>query len=80
MKTTEWFSAEVKPVKVGVYEAHNVWGDGRIWARGYAHWDGKAWGNVRRTADDAAEFRKRYGANDYGHQRKVWRGLTEPAA
>lgn len=68
MKRTPWFPPEVKPVRVGWYEAilfpglHNddTLPEPRFW------WDGKEWRLARNGSALAL-------------QQRIWRGLTKPA-
>ena len=74
-KLTEWFPAEIKPVRVGVYEVSNCFGE-KI--GNFAYWDGKKWSGYNETIEGAihnyntaAEFQNR------ADQNKQWRGLAE---
>jgi hypothetical protein len=65
---TEWYSADVKPVHVGVYEtAFDI-------HVGFCHWNGRQWGNQYLTLE-RADMLKVWP----GNQDKAWRGLKEPA-
>jgi hypothetical protein len=79
MKTTEWFPAHVKPVRVGVYEIlMQVIEDrlgGQALEQGFCYFGGVGWAVTQSTPEDA----KARGAI-LGSQHKAWRGLTEKAA
>ena len=79
-KLTEWFPAEIKPVRVGVYEVSNIF---REKIGTYAYWDGKWWHGYNDTIDGAMEnieIRMNLAANNLrllASQNKQWRGLAE---
>ena len=66
LKLTPWFDGSIKPVRAGVYETSY----GRS---GYAYFDGKRWGWVNATVEQASKDQDTNGA----FQRKRWRGLAE---
>ena len=69
-RLTPWFPADVKPVRVGVYEIHT-----NSWEAYYAYWSGQKWGCV---ADHPTAARWQDNAFlDGAFQRKIWRGFTE---
>jgi hypothetical protein len=68
MKKTEWFPANVKPVRVGVYRVEKSFGV--VWA----HWNGKSWSHgctQRNVPADVAWF------YDQAYPVIEWRGLAE---
>lgn len=69
---TDWFPANVKPVRDGVYETQMDDIDRIPIPRGFSSWRRGKWGNQFETAD-RAKFREHYD----GHQDKKWRGLAE---
>lgn len=76
---TDWYPADVKPVRVGVYEAcmevfTDRFGTYHI-EFGFAKWDGNRWGPMH-TDPSAANELITWAT---GSQRKGWRGLKEPA-
>lgn len=66
---TDWFPAEVKPVRKGVYIVEKSYG------RAWCLWDGTRWshGVLRKACPDVSEFR-----NNKHHALPVlrWRGLN----
>ena len=69
MKVTPWFSGDVEPVHVGVYE--------RKYGYGYSYWTGRVWcagsGSARSAAADPLF--------ESLHQNIAWRGLaSDPKA
>lgn len=73
-KLTEWFPADVKPVRRGVYEVR--WGWTFRDGGGYCHWDGRTWGNTFFKVDRAPGR----GETITAKQDKGWRGLAEKPA
>jgi hypothetical protein len=72
-KLTPWFPSSEKPSRAGVYAC--ILRGLTATQSGYAHWDGKSWGNQYGVADDAP----RRGMN--GEQDKRWCGLaSDPKA
>lgn len=67
MKLTEWYPADVKPVRVGVYER-----DFGAGSTGFSKWTGTAWMFRGVTPDVAGEHTLWKSANDL-----PWRGLAE---
>ncbi len=69
MKLTPWFPANVKPVRVGVYEIHS-----NTTTPWYRHWDGLNWCAGERTPWEAGylEFIPLGAAFA-----EPWRGLAE---
>jgi hypothetical protein len=65
---TDWFPADVKPVRIGVYETSFAYGGG------FSEWNGYHWSNQYDTPQRAKDM-----AYFAGEQDKCWRGLTEPA-
>lgn len=80
MKKTDWFPADMKPVRVGVYEACMEVITDRFGTRhieyGFARWDGHRCGALHSDAESAS----RLVLWSIGSQRKAWRGLTEKTA
>ena len=78
-KYTDWFPANVKPCRVGVYQVRRklagVWIGGLNGGAAYAHWNGKEWAWAEMSVK-AADFDRRTRGAD---QDKRWRGLTKPA-
>lgn len=71
MTTTEWFPADIKPVRIGVYETDL----GPAFSQfGFSYWDGNHWSNQYLLIETAARFSDHIGVQD-----KLWRGLKEPA-
>lgn len=68
-KLTDWFPADVKPVRKGVYATRYV-GDSDS---GYSTWTGTHWGCEYFSFDYAKQYRDSDGR---GHQDKNWRGLS----
>jgi hypothetical protein len=70
MKVTPWFPPYVKPVRDGVYECENYWGELL-----YARWFEKhqVWSRYRRTPNDAKRSRRSGNAI----QEKTWRGVMK---
>lgn len=67
MKLTKWFSANVKPVRTGVYQTQYYAGGG------YSMWNGEKWGSERDSINGAVKNPNyRMAAQD-----KPWRGLVE---
>lgn len=71
-KLTQWFKADIKPTRVGVYQANwlpkaDTYGD---W---YAYWDGKEWGWMALNISEAVRV---YKETDRRHKRLAWRGLA----
>jgi hypothetical protein len=71
MKTTKWYTASVKPVRIGVYETDL---GNALEKFGFSYWDGNRWGNQYKTPEEAIVWGFRPGVQD-----KFWRGLTEKA-
>lgn len=71
MKKTEWFPADVKPVRVGVYQRE-------YWSTciGFSHWDGERWGAGYDEFSLAAE----HAGTRSSFQELRWRGLAEKPA
>jgi hypothetical protein len=70
---TPWFPADVKPVRVGVYERDM----GASLCGKYSHWNGQWWGGWANTVESAAD-NANYGSEV---QNKPWRGLSaDPSA
>jgi hypothetical protein len=69
MKLTEWYPADVKPVRVGVYQKYCGFGQ-KI---GYQRWDGRRWMAWDINAD-VAQRETIPAANFY---KDKWRGLAE---
>lgn len=67
MKLTDWFPADVKPKRVGVYITRFV-GDSD---HGYSYWNGEYWGSEWGSIQKASLWDR------YGHQDKDWKGLAE---
>ncbi|MGY6240573.1 hypothetical protein ACW910_24325 (plasmid) [Burkholderia ambifaria] len=67
MKKTPWFPAEIKPIRIGIYQVRKSFG--HCWAR----WDGRAWshGSMRETVPPKEYFKMRAGA----HPVFAWRGI-----
>ncbi|MBR8141172.1 hypothetical protein KDW46_02205 [Burkholderia vietnamiensis] len=69
---TGWFPPHIKPVHAGTYPVE--------WAvlgqinRGFAHWDGRLWGNTTKIAGFA---KAHAGDRKSAAQNKSWRGLKE---
>lgn len=68
---TEWFSSEVKPVHIGVYETDTLSGSIGL---GFAYWDGEKRGNSRTSPDNA---KNNQGNWQNAYQNKKWRGLSQ---
>lgn len=68
MKTTAWFSADVKPVHPGVYQRELSWYEGGI---RYARWDGVRWYRSAFSVVNA------WLANKPTFVSAKWRGLAE---
>lgn len=67
---TEWFPADVKPVREGIYETKSpVMNDdpGR-----YSYWNGGSWGGA--YMDNRTAFAGRHKESMF--QNRPWRGLT----
>jgi hypothetical protein len=65
-KMTRWFSVNIKPVHVGVYETNlNRY-------MGYSFWNGKYWSDTSSKLDMERHHKERRGM-----QKKKWRGFTE---
>jgi hypothetical protein len=70
---TDWYPADVKPVRVGVYETKSpVLAGDPGW---YAYWNGDAWSWGFLSKYSAYLKRKERGK----FQNRQWRGLTEQA-
>ncbi|MDR8915841.1 hypothetical protein [Burkholderia multivorans] len=69
---TEWFDPDTKPVHRGVYKTELIICG--LVKRGFSYWNGKQWSNVKDTAQEAAQFAKRFLP---GIQFKYWKGLKE---
>jgi hypothetical protein len=67
MKLTPWFSAKVKPVRVGVYEIRMY-----CLPRWYRRWSGKCWYAGSSSVDEAAKE-----AEELLYTVDMWRGLAE---
>lgn len=68
-KFTEWFSADVKPFRVGIYQVSNKYGE-----LGYSYFNGNLWAWKEISPKSAYRYRNRLeGAN----QSKEWRGLAK---
>jgi hypothetical protein len=66
MKMTDWYPAEIKPVREGVYEVKSV-----HWAVGwYSRWDGKQWMWTAAGKEKAARM-----DSPAPTQFRMWRGL-----
>ncbi len=59
---TPWFPANVKPIRVGVYQT----------VLGYQHWNGEFWGQWSRT--QVVAFRDANRKSQF--QTPLWRGLA----
>lgn len=73
-RLTEWFSSDVKPLILGVYQT----GYRENGLADYSYWDGKGWG-LKIDSIDMAEFvykKYRYAQS----QNFKWRGLAEDPA
>jgi hypothetical protein len=68
-KMTRWFSVNIKPVHVGVYETEL---QGYL---GYSYWNGEYWSDTSSKLDMPPHFKERRGM-----QKKKWRGFTEKQA
>jgi hypothetical protein len=71
---TGWFPHAITPIRIGVYAVE--WPLYVGVKRGFAHWNGIAWGN---TADRACDAELMAGDRDVAAQNKSWRGLKSPA-
>jgi len=74
---TGWYRASVNPLRKGVYMAE--WSEGRSRKAHYAYWDGKQWGFLLPTANEAlnryfATPSERHPAGSF-----KWRGLYQRA-
>ena len=72
-KYTPWFSGDVKPARVGVYQRLYFTAPKPV----YCHWDGANWGMPEINRARYAPTTNAGGIS--GHQNKPWRGLTERA-
>lgn len=68
--TTRWFSASVKPVRVGMYQTMCRHNDAVLWR----YWNGEFWGWGYENKRWAYSWRK----EPLGTQTDPWRGLTAP--
>lgn len=72
-KRTQWFSGEINPLVVGVYEVAN--GEWDLTHSGFAYWDGKTWYDRTILLRDCIKQPKdKRHANKNGYW---WRGFTE---
>jgi hypothetical protein len=75
---TGWFPPQVKPVRVGVYEAFMEVFTDRFGTShlefGFSRWDGRRWGAMHTDIKSANELLPWHAAA----QAKSWRGLKEP--
>jgi len=74
MSKTDWFPADVKPVRIGVYEVQNMYGPDR--APLFNYWSGKRWTG---SADRIDNLVTHESPLSFAMQDRVWRGLTENA-
>lgn len=73
MKLTEWFPADVKPVRDGVYETEHISAmTGRSCGNGFTMFKNGDWMNQYENIDRASRDEV------MGTQSKKWRGLAEP--
>lgn len=72
-KLTKWFSPEINPARRGVYQTEDD-SSPRPQQKGYQYWNGKWWGQVCETTEDAA----RNGSWKSMFQSNYWRGLARP--
>lgn len=63
---TDWFPANIKPVRAGVYETNYA-------GQSYAYFDGKRWGWANPTVAKARKDTRTHGA----YQAKEWRGFNK---
>lgn len=63
---TPWYPADVKPVRVGVYERKIV-----VWKVWFSYWNGKKWSIGGRTPKEAMLYK-----NIRSNVILPWRGLT----
>ena len=68
---TPWFPADVKPVRVGLYEIQTT----TAWRPYYAYWSGKQWGLI--AAHPTSARWKTIAFTDGAYQEKIWRGFTK---
>lgn len=68
---TEWFPANIKPVREGVYETKwDLLGKNT----NFQYWDGLYWGCYAGSPEDAYVIRK---TRSLARPNPVWRGLNE---
>ncbi len=67
---TEWFPADIKPVRVGVYQIKDGFMDEVDW---YSYWNGLEWRYAGYTPKEAYQDRlEKHSLNQY----QKWRGLS----
>lgn len=66
---TLWFTKDIKPVRVGVYEVYDELVNYSV----FQHWDGKFWGLVDITPKRAQTWEAIYSV----HQNLPWRGFIK---
>lgn len=71
---TIWFSWDIFPLRVGIYEISTDRYNEPCRVSGYAHWDGKKWHDSSvLLADCIKQKRTKQTSRDYGY---TWRGFT----
>jgi hypothetical protein len=75
-KLTPWFPADVKPVRVGVYERDDSATDLGNGHAAYSHWSGSKWGHLCEWTNQAGEFTSLISE----YQDLPWRGLASDPA
>jgi hypothetical protein len=70
-KLTDWFPADVKPVRVGVYQTRQ----GEEFSDWFQFWNGTFWSESSGYVDGA--FRSQ-GRPSEGFNEVEWRGLAQP--
>lgn len=74
-KLTPWFPGDVKPVRIGVYEAEWDYGDGDITTY-FNHFDGQHWHSGWFDLTSVRPSDPRIGRTSGGDFPKNWRGLS----
>jgi len=72
VKKTQWYSGDVKPVRIGVYEVQAAPSGKTV---GFKFWNGARWSIFAFEKENAIAFKR----HPSGFQGSVWRGLREKA-
>lgn len=71
MKLTEWYPADVKPVREGVYQV-DIYG-----ASWFSYWDGERWGWASGNKREA-EINRDEATAMWDRKNVMWRGIEKP--